>query len=48
MDYTSNVSVEKTVTITFADSNLALEFYDLCEVRTCDELSKTLRNQIVC
>ncbi|XP_032517720.2 E3 SUMO-protein ligase RanBP2-like [Danaus plexippus] len=31
MDYTSNVSVEKTVTITFADSNLALEFYDLCE-----------------
>ncbi|CAH2099768.1 unnamed protein product [Euphydryas editha] len=31
MDYTSNKSVEKTVTITFADSDTAMEFYDSCE-----------------
>ncbi|XP_047533954.1 E3 SUMO-protein ligase RanBP2 [Vanessa atalanta] len=31
LDYTNNASAEKTLTITFADSNTALEFYDSCE-----------------
>ncbi|XP_069354327.1 E3 SUMO-protein ligase RanBP2-like isoform X2 [Maniola hyperantus] len=30
-DYTSNVSVDKAVTITFPDTETALEFYDSCE-----------------
>lgn len=33
-DFTSNVSVEKEVTITFPDANTAMEFYDSCEVTT--------------
>ncbi|XP_050349584.1 E3 SUMO-protein ligase RanBP2-like [Nymphalis io] len=31
LDYTNNASAEKTLTITFPDSNTALEFYDSCE-----------------
>lgn len=31
VDYTSNV-VEKTVTVNFHDAEIAMEFYDSCEV----------------
>ncbi|CAH2229916.1 jg24525 [Pararge aegeria aegeria] len=42
-DYTSNVSVEKSITVTFPDSYTALEFYDSCETSkaTCATYAST-------
>ncbi|CAH0722701.1 unnamed protein product, partial [Brenthis ino] len=41
MDYTTNVTVEKTLTITFPDSHTAMEFYDSCETSKAATFAST-------